>query len=146
MSRVLSIALLGVCSACQLCDENADCEGGRFNVWVATSDNAPLPEGSFALTVTPDVGAVLHGECMVSSQGTRAECSGDAVAGSVNRRDVFTFLRISQDPTFATLVGVGLTHNGVVVDEREDETLDFYRGDSCDNDCGVADVQLQPLP
>ena len=145
MSRFLWIVLLAACGACQICDES-DCEGGSFNVWVATSDDAPLPEGTYVLTVTPDAGPALEGECVVSSQGTRAECSGDATAGAIDRRDAFTFLRISQDPTSATSVDVVLTRNGVVVERREAEELDFYRGDSCDDDCGGADVQLQPLP
>jgi len=144
VSRLFCIALLAACSACLVCDESGDCEGGSFNVWVGTSDNAALPEGTYVLTVTPDSGPALEGECVVSSQGTRVECSGDVIAGSVNRRDAFTFLRISQDPTSATHLGVVLTHNSVVVETREDEELEFYRGDSCDNDCGVADVQLQP--
>ncbi len=146
MFRWVCIGVLAVGSACLLCDEDSDCSGGAFNVWVGSSDNAPLPEGTYTLTVTPDIGPVLQGECAVTSLGTRVECSGDVVPGSVNRRDAFTFLRVTQVPTSATHVGVSLTRNRVVVDEREDEALEFYRGDSCDNDCGVADVQLQPLP
>jgi len=144
MSRLPCIALLAACSACLICDENSACAGGSFNVWVGTSDSAPLPEGRYVLTVTPDSGPPLEGECVVSSQGTRVECTGDAIAGATNQRDVFTFLRISQDPSSATHLGVVLTRNGVEIQTREDEELEFYRADSCDNDCGVADIQLDP--
>ncbi len=143
VSRLLCVALLVVSSACRLCDES-DCEGGSFNVWVGSSDNTPLPEGTYVLTVIPDVGPALEGECVVSSQGTRVECSGDAVAGAVNRRDAFTFLRISQEPTSAESLDVVLTRNGVALERREGEELEFYQADSCDGDCGVADVQLEP--
>ncbi len=146
MPRLLCITVLTACAACLVCDENSRCEGGSFNVWVGTSDNDPLPEGTYALTVTPDEGPVLEGECVVSSQGTRAECSGDAIAGAVGRLNAFTFLRVSQDVTPATSVHVVLTRNGVVLEEREDETLEFYRADACSNDCGVADIQLEPQP
>lgn len=146
VSRLLCIGLLAACSACLICDEEGECQGGSFNVWVGTSDNAPLPEGTYALTVIPDAGPTLEGECVVSSQGTRVECSGDVVAGAINRRDAFTFLHVSQDPTQATRLDVLLTRNGVVVGEREDEPLEFSGGDSCNDDCGVADVQLEPQP
>ncbi len=143
MSRLLCLALLAACSACLVCAES-DCEDGSFNVWVGSSDNTPLPEGTYVLTVTPDVGPVLEGECVVSSQGTRVECSGDAVPGAVNRRDAFTFLGIFQEPTSAKSLDVVLTRNGVVTETREDEELEFYSGDSCDDDCGVADIHLEP--
>lgn len=146
VSRLLCIGLLAACSACLICDESGDCEDGSFNVWVGTSENAPLPEGTYTLSVIPNTGPTLAGECVVSSQGTRVECSEDVMAGAINRRDAFTFLHVSQDPTPATRLDIVLTRDGVVVDEREDEVLEFHRGDSCDNNCGVADVQLEPLP
>lgn len=146
VSRLACLALVAACSACLICDEGGDCDGGSFNVWVATSDNAPLPEGTYTLSVIPDDGPALEGECVVSSQGTRVECSGDVEAGAINRRDAFTFLRVSQGPVPATSLDIVFTQDGVVIDEREDEVLEFHRGDSCDEDCGVADVQLEPQP
>lgn len=146
MSRLACLALIAACSACLICDEQDNCQGGIFNVWVGTPDNGPLPEGTYALTVTPDAGPTREGECVVTSQGTRVECSGDVEAGAVDRRDVFTFLLITDEPTPATRLDVVLVRNGVVVDEREGVELEFSQGDSCADDCGVADVRLNPLP
>lgn len=146
MSRLACLALIAACSACLICAEGDDCRGGSFSVWVSTSDDRPLPEGTYALTVTPDAGPAREGECVVSSQGTRVECSGDVEAGAVNRRDVFTFLRITDEATPATRLDVVLVRNGVVVDQREGTELEFTQGDACADDCGIADLQLNPLP
>lgn len=144
--RWVCVGILAVGSACLICDEDSPCKGGSFNVWVGRSDNAPLAEGTYTLSVTPELGPVLEGACVVSSQATRVECSGDAVAGSVGRPGVFTFLRVSEDTTLTTHLSAVLTYNGVVVDEREEQVLEFTREDACDNDCGVADVLLAPEP